>query len=189
MKIPGETEKLEFDLGVQPPDHFTVDYQNPLYGIGGGPSEGRVYDVMAARAFDQLSDKMRRVFFKLGSKAYGPMDSDDVEQADPGDEPGGVWRQTRQTRAHAEAARYALVMGMKGRRPFTPQGAVPLDPSIASPAATQTGQPAALVPRTLGVSPPALRAVLGRPLGDPTNGSGGTAPSGVKGRRPFTSVS
>ena len=93
MKIPGnETEKLEFDLGVQPPDRFTVDYQNPLYGIGGGPSEGKVYDVMAARAFDQLSDKMRRVFFKLGSKAYGPMDSDDLEQANPGDPPelGGV---------------------------------------------------------------------------------------------------
>lgn len=90
MKIPGEAEKLEFDLGVQPPDRFTVDYQNPLYGIGGGPSEGRVYDVMAARAFDQLSDKMRRVFFKLGSKAYGPMDADDVEQLDPGDPPGGV---------------------------------------------------------------------------------------------------
>ncbi|HVK70818.1 MAG TPA: hypothetical protein VM694_40465, partial [Polyangium sp.] len=73
MKIPGEADKLEFVLPVQPPDHFTVDYTNPMYGIGGGPSEGRVYDVMAARAFDQLSDKMRRVFFKIGSKAYGPL--------------------------------------------------------------------------------------------------------------------
>ncbi|MDI3282270.1 hypothetical protein [Polyangium sp. 15x6] len=83
MKIPGETDKLEFDLPVQPPDHFTVDYTNPMYGIGGGPSEGRVYDVMAARAFDQLSDRMRRVFFKLGSKAYGPLDPDDVQQMAP----------------------------------------------------------------------------------------------------------
>jgi len=83
MKIPGESDNLEFDLGVQPPDHFTVDYSNPLYGIGGGPSEGRVYDVMAARAFDQLSDKMRRVFFKVGSKAYGPADPDDLEDMAP----------------------------------------------------------------------------------------------------------
>jgi hypothetical protein len=87
MKIPGEPETLEFDLGVQPPDHFTVDYSSPMYGIGGGPSEGRVYDVMAARAFDQLSDKMRRVFFKLGSKAYGPLDKDDLEGLAPGDPP------------------------------------------------------------------------------------------------------
>ncbi|MRG92110.1 hypothetical protein [Polyangium spumosum] len=83
MKIPGETSTLEFDLGVQPPDHFTVDYTNPMYGIGGGPSVGRVYDVMAARAFDQLSDKMRRVFFKIGSKAYGKLDADDLEQLAP----------------------------------------------------------------------------------------------------------
>ncbi|MDC3954053.1 hypothetical protein KEG38_09360 [Polyangium jinanense] len=83
MKIPGQADKLEFDLPVQPPDHFTVDYTNPMYGIGGGPSEGRVYDVMAARAFDQLSDKMRRVFFKLGSKAYGPLDPDDLQQMAP----------------------------------------------------------------------------------------------------------
>ncbi|MDI1436321.1 hypothetical protein [Polyangium sorediatum] len=83
MKIPGEADKLEFDLPVQPPDHFTVDYTNPMYGIGGGPSEGRVYDVMAARAFDQLSDKMRRVFFKIGSKAYGPLDPDDLQDMAP----------------------------------------------------------------------------------------------------------
>ncbi|MDI1448471.1 hypothetical protein [Polyangium sp. 6x1] len=89
MKIPGETDKLEFDLPVQPPDHFTVDYTNPMYGIGGGPSEGRVYDVMAARAFDQLSDRMRRVFFKVGSKAYGPLDPDDVQEEAP--TPEGVF--------------------------------------------------------------------------------------------------
>ncbi len=83
MKIPGESDKLAFDLGVQPPDHFTVDYSNPMYGISGGPSVGRVYDVMAARAFEQLSDKMRRVFFKLGSKAYGPLDTDDLEPMAP----------------------------------------------------------------------------------------------------------
>jgi len=83
MKIPGETTTLEFDLPVQPPDHFTVDYTNPMYGIGGGPSEGRVYDVMAARAFDQLSDRMRRVFFKVGSSAYGKLDADDLEQLAP----------------------------------------------------------------------------------------------------------
>jgi hypothetical protein len=82
MKIPGETDTLEFDMAVQPPDHFTVNYSNPMYGIGGGPSEGQVYNVMAARAFDELSIKMRKVFFRPGSKAYGPIEPDDI--APPG---------------------------------------------------------------------------------------------------------
>jgi len=78
MKIPGESDTLEFDMAVQPPDHFTVNYSNPMYGIGGGPSEGQVYNVMAARAFDELGIKMRKVFFRPGSKAYGPIEPNDV---------------------------------------------------------------------------------------------------------------
>jgi len=108
IKIPGETEGLEFDLKVRPPQEFTVNYTTTggLYGLPGvdsGPSEGRVYDVMAERAFDQLSDKMRRVFFKLGSKAYGTIDPDDVEApAEPdlgvgADEPAGKGKTKKPT--------------------------------------------------------------------------------------------
>ncbi len=69
MVIPGETDVFDFDLEVMPPETFTVNYQsygNLLGASDGGPSEGRVYDVMAARAFDQLSSKLQSVFFRPG---------------------------------------------------------------------------------------------------------------------------
>lgn len=69
MVIPGETDVFDFDLEVMPPETFTVNYQtygNLLGANDGGPSEGRVYDVMAARAFDQLSSKLQSVFFRAG---------------------------------------------------------------------------------------------------------------------------
>lgn len=85
MVIPGEKDIVDFDLEVMPPDTFTVNYQSygGLLGAGGsdGPSEGRVYDVMAARAFDQLSSKMQSAFFKPGFKpkagATGKATTDD----------------------------------------------------------------------------------------------------------------
>ena len=69
MVVPGEKDVFDFDLEVMPPETFTVNYQsygNLLGANDGGPSEGKVYDVMAARAFDQLSSKMQSVFFKPG---------------------------------------------------------------------------------------------------------------------------
>jgi hypothetical protein len=74
MVVPGDTQSFDFDLEVMPPETFTVNYSQ--YGglLGAkddGPSEGRVYDVMAARAFDQLSSKLQSVFFKPGFKPKG----------------------------------------------------------------------------------------------------------------------
>lgn len=71
MVVPGEKDVFDFDLEVMPPETFTVNYQsygNLLGANDGGPSEGRVYDVMAARAFEQLSSKLQTVFFKPGFK-------------------------------------------------------------------------------------------------------------------------
>ena len=93
MQIPGEKETFDFDLAVEPPDHFTVDYTTGslgdigVPGLEAGPTEGKVYDVMAERAFDQLSTKLRGVFFRRGSKAYGGGDAPEDHDA-PG-EPSG----------------------------------------------------------------------------------------------------
>ncbi len=69
MRIPSETDTFDFSLQVEPPDHFTVRYTGGVGGAG-GPSEGQVYDQMAQRAFDQLTEKLRAVFFRPGSKAF-----------------------------------------------------------------------------------------------------------------------
>jgi hypothetical protein len=72
MVVPGNNDIFDFDLEIMPPETFTVNYSSygGLLGAGkdGGPSEGRVYDVMAARAFDQLSSKLQTVFFRPGFK-------------------------------------------------------------------------------------------------------------------------
>jgi len=78
MRIPGEAADagLEFALKVAPPEHFTVRYssttskylaKNPL--LKDKPSDSLVYDVMAAKAFEQLSDGLRGVFFAGGPRA------------------------------------------------------------------------------------------------------------------------
>jgi hypothetical protein len=75
MVVPGESTIFDFDLEIMPPDSFTVNYSSygGLLGAGkdDGPSEGRVYDVMAARAFDQLSTKLQTVFFRPEFKPKG----------------------------------------------------------------------------------------------------------------------
>jgi hypothetical protein len=72
MVVPGETNTFDFDLEIMPPETFTVNYTSSSPGFLGasddGPSEGRVYDVMAARAFEQLSSKLQSVFFRPGFK-------------------------------------------------------------------------------------------------------------------------
>lgn len=84
MVIPGENDVFDFSLEVMPPETFTVNYEsygNLLGSDDGGPSEGRVYDVMAARAFDQLSSKLQSVFFRPGfapkADAVKPTTNDD----------------------------------------------------------------------------------------------------------------
>lgn len=74
MVVPGDNQVFDFDLQVEPPEKFTVNYTQygGLLGANdGGPSEGRVYDVMAARAFDQLSSKLQSIIFKPGFKPKG----------------------------------------------------------------------------------------------------------------------
>lgn len=77
MRLPGEPEKeaLKFKLAVEPPEHFTVNYSSPFIDRtlleSAGPSDTTVYEVMASRAFEQLSAKLRGVFFKEGSQAFG----------------------------------------------------------------------------------------------------------------------
>jgi hypothetical protein len=79
MRMPGEPEKeaLKFKLAVEPPEHFTVNYSSPFidrsYLEKAGPTDTTVYEVMASRAFDQLSQKLRSVFFKEGTQAFGGM--------------------------------------------------------------------------------------------------------------------
>jgi hypothetical protein len=91
MRIPGDKDSFDFALEVTPPDHFSVEYfsNDSVLGLpsaGDGPSEGKVYDVMAERAFDQLTAKMRGVFFRPGSKAYGDPNAAGAEpSADPVD--------------------------------------------------------------------------------------------------------
>lgn len=81
MRIPGEADKeaLRFKLNVAPPEHFTVNYFssgspfiNQAILKNEGPTDEKVYEVMAARAFDELSMKLRGVFFKEGSTAFQP---------------------------------------------------------------------------------------------------------------------
>lgn len=72
MVVPGDNQVFDFDMEVNPPEKFTVNYTQ--YGAmlkDDGPSEGRVYDVMAARAFDELSTKLKTVIFKPGFKPKG----------------------------------------------------------------------------------------------------------------------
>jgi hypothetical protein len=74
MRVPGE-KPLQFSLTVKPPDQFAVDYQrygglSGLVGPDGGPTEEAVYRIMALRAFDELHDKTRQVFFRPDSKVF-----------------------------------------------------------------------------------------------------------------------
>jgi hypothetical protein len=77
MRLPGEPEKeaLRFKLAVEPPEHFTVNYSSPFIDRtlleSAGPSDTTVYEVMASRAFEQLSAKLRGVFFKEEGAGYG----------------------------------------------------------------------------------------------------------------------
>jgi len=81
MRIPGESEALEFDLQVVPPEHFQVQYQGSRFAgfdprelgfTGGGASDTLVYQVMALRAFDELVTKLEGVFFKPSPEGDDP---------------------------------------------------------------------------------------------------------------------
>ncbi|MBL8678478.1 MAG: hypothetical protein JNK05_04905 [Myxococcales bacterium] len=69
MRVPGSTQTFTFTTSVQPPERFSFSYDT-YGGASAGPSDGRVYTVMAERAFDQLSEHMAGVFFRSGTEAH-----------------------------------------------------------------------------------------------------------------------
>ena len=70
MHIPDDPTTHSFSVGVEPPNHFTVSYQD--YGLGGagGPSDGAVYSTMSRLAFDRLASSVTMAFFRPGSEAF-----------------------------------------------------------------------------------------------------------------------
>ncbi len=58
MRIPSSATTYTFAIAVEPPQTFTV--QSSGYGPA---TEGEVYSVMAARAFDQLATRLASTFF------------------------------------------------------------------------------------------------------------------------------
>lgn len=72
MTIPDNGKLLNLKFTVQPPEQFSVSYQSlsdPSFGAalrttGEGPSDSQVYEVMALRAFDQLSSKIQQELFR-----------------------------------------------------------------------------------------------------------------------------
>jgi hypothetical protein len=65
MSVPPKQDAIKFALAVLPPKKFTVEYNRfGRYTADGGPSDSEVYDVMAARAFDEFGTKLEGVFFK-----------------------------------------------------------------------------------------------------------------------------
>jgi len=57
LRLPSDPETYAFKVAVEPPDSFKVSYTASKYLALQGAPEGRVYDVMAGRAFDQLARK------------------------------------------------------------------------------------------------------------------------------------
>jgi hypothetical protein len=74
MRVPSTPRSFDFGMEVAPPEHFTVNYQRSSLALDmlSGPPEERVYAVMAERAFDQLSTKLRRAFFPAAATAAPP---------------------------------------------------------------------------------------------------------------------
>lgn len=70
MSLPAATGDWRFQVEVQPPEKFTVNYRLPPGALKGVAPDERVYVVMAERAFDQLGLKLRTAFFKPESDAY-----------------------------------------------------------------------------------------------------------------------
>jgi hypothetical protein len=79
MTIPNNGKLLKLKFKVMPPNEFTVSYDtftNPAFGAAikdatQGPSDSLVYEVMALRAFDELSTKIQDEFFVAERPAEG----------------------------------------------------------------------------------------------------------------------
>lgn len=73
LQVGPEVQPWRFNMEVEPPDHFRVDYTARQQELAKGPPDSQVYSVMAERAFDELSTKMRAAFFRQDSAAYKGM--------------------------------------------------------------------------------------------------------------------
>jgi hypothetical protein len=67
MSVPQRDDQWQFGLEIHPPEHFVVQYEFARNAPKVGPADSQVYAVMAERAFDELSVKLRAAFFKEGS--------------------------------------------------------------------------------------------------------------------------
>ncbi len=67
LQVPDTVEQWQFNLEVQPPDTFTVNYKTQPGESKQGPQVSQVYAVMAERAFDQLSSKLRGALFRAAN--------------------------------------------------------------------------------------------------------------------------
>lgn len=73
LKVGEEGDPWRFEMEVEPPDHFEVGYTGAPNQVQKGPADSQVYSVMAERAFDALSQKMRAAFFHPDSAAFKGM--------------------------------------------------------------------------------------------------------------------
>jgi hypothetical protein len=103
VHVPKESRVLAFAVKVEPPESFTIDYtgwdpsfrsimgKNAAGGLG-GPSDARVYEVMALRAFDQLSTKLKGVFFDAATanRKLAPPTLPSKPPARPADDDGDM---------------------------------------------------------------------------------------------------
>ncbi len=69
LVVPDSADRWQFELEVQPPETFTVNYKTQQGVASQGPQDSQVYAVMAERAFEQLASKLRAAFFNTGSDA------------------------------------------------------------------------------------------------------------------------
>jgi hypothetical protein len=74
MHVPGHPDTISFELTVEPPSELVVEPSYLAFAgapLGeGGLADDRVYTVMAARAFDHLSQKLRLALFRSDSEAF-----------------------------------------------------------------------------------------------------------------------
>jgi hypothetical protein len=74
MHVPRHPDTISFELTVEPPSEFIVESSYLAFaGVpaeGDGPADDLVYTVMAARAFDHLSQKLRLALFRSDSEAF-----------------------------------------------------------------------------------------------------------------------
>ncbi len=70
LLVPDSVQRWQFELEVQPPETFTVNYKTQQGQAMQGPQDSQVYAVMAERAFEQLASKLRAAFFRTDSDAF-----------------------------------------------------------------------------------------------------------------------